>query len=86
MGGFPASWTTPMDEPYIVENIWPGAKPLANSVSERDGQVHPVIRVNDYHGVRVFGTTFGHASVTWEDPVFIALVSQGPRWAAGRGN
>lgn len=84
MRGFPAQWTTPRDELYIIEKLWPGARALATSVSERDGKEHPVIWVNDYHGTRVFGTTFGHGNVTWHDPVFIEVVTRGLLWAAGR--
>jgi type 1 glutamine amidotransferase len=82
--GFPVSWTTPKDELYIIEKLWPNAKALATSVSEKDGKEHPVIWVNDYHGTRVFGTTYGHGNVTWHDPVFIGLVVQGLLWAAGK--
>jgi uncharacterized protein len=80
----PEKWTTPMDELYIVEKLWPTARALATSVSEKDGREHPVIWTNDYHGTRVFGTTYGHGNVTWQDPVFIELVSRGLLWAAGR--
>ncbi len=82
--GFPAAWTTPMDELYIIEKLWPKARALATSKSEKDGKDHPVIWTNDYHGTRVFGTTYGHGNVTWHDPVFIALVSRGLLWAAGK--
>ena len=70
--GFPAVWTSPMDELYIIEKLWPRTTVLADSVSEKDGSVQPAVWVNDYHGTRVFGTTFGHSNATWQDPVFIA--------------
>lgn len=81
---FPADWTTPMDELYIIDKLWPNARALATSVSEKDGKAHPVIWENNYHGTRVFGTSYGHGNVTWHDPVFVALVSRGILWAAGR--
>jgi type 1 glutamine amidotransferase len=84
MRDFPANWTTPMDELYVILKLWPNARALATSRSERDGKDHPVIWTNDYHGTRVFGTTYGHGNVTWHDPVFVALVSRGVLWAAGR--
>lgn len=84
MRDFPEKWVTPMDELYVIEKLWPKAKSLATSVSEKDGQEYPVFWVNDYHGARVFGTTYGHGNVTWQDPVFIAVVSRGILWAAGR--
>ncbi len=82
--GFPGDWITPMDELYIIDKLWPKAKALAVSTSERDTKEHPVIWVNDYHGTRVFGTTYGHSNATWHDPVFLALVVRGMSWAAGR--
>ena len=81
---FPATWTTPMDELYVIEKLWPKARALATSKSEKDGNDYPVFWENDYHGTRVFGTTYGHGNVTWHDPVFIAVVSRGLLWAAGR--
>ena len=84
MRGFPETWTTPNDELYIIEKIWPTTKALATSVSFVDGKEYPVIWTSDYHGARIFGTTFGHGNATWHDPVFIALVSRGLIWAAGR--
>src|SRR5688572_25396441 len=84
MRDFPEKWVTPMDELYVIEKLWPNARALATSVSEKDGKEYPVIWVNDYRGTRVFGTTYGHGNVTWEDPIFIGLVSRGILWAAGR--
>lgn len=82
--GFPAVWTTPMDELYIIEKLWPKAQALAVSKSEKDGKDHAAIWTNDYHGTRVFGTTFGHGNATWADPIFIRTVAQGLLWASGR--
>ena len=81
---FPETWVTPIDELYIIEKLWPSAEALAVSTSEKDGQSHPVIWTNRYHGARVFGTTFGHGNATWEDPVFQDLLARGLLWAAGR--
>ncbi len=81
---FPADWKTPMDELYVIDKIWPNTKALATSKSEKDGNNYPVIWTNDYHGARVFGTTYGHSNATWQDPVFIELVSRGLLWASGR--
>jgi uncharacterized protein len=84
MKGFPETWVTPSDELYIIEKLWPGAKALATSVSERSGKTHPVVWVNQFGKARVFGTTFGHSDETFRDPVFLNLLSQGFLWAAGR--
>ncbi|MBK1829841.1 ThuA domain-containing protein [Verrucomicrobiaceae bacterium R5-34] len=84
MKGFPANWKTPKDELYVILDTAKGMSPLATSVSEKDGKVHPVIWVNDFHGTRVFGTTFGHTSETFSDPVFLDLVTRGILWSAGK--
>jgi type 1 glutamine amidotransferase len=80
----PDNWTTPMDELYIIEKLWPKARALATSVSEKDGKSHPVIWTNQYGKARVFGTTYGHSSEMFRDPVFLDYVGRGVLWAAGR--
>jgi uncharacterized protein len=84
MRTFPETWTTPMDELYIVEKVWPSTTVLATSKSERTGKEHAVFWVNDYHGTKVFGTTYGHSDDTFRDPVFLEIVSRGLLWAAGK--
>ena len=81
---FPESWTTPKDELYIIQKIWPETKVLLTSVSERDGKTHPVAWTNQYGKARVFGTSFGHSDDTFRDNVFLNLVARGILWAAGR--
>ncbi len=83
MKGFSSSWTTPMDELYVIEKLWPTAKVLAVSKSEKTGQEQPVVWANNYHGTRVFGTTYGHSDDTFSDPIFIDLLARGFFWAAG---
>lgn len=82
--GVATNWITPMDELYIIEKVWPNTKPLATSVSERDGKTYPVIWTNQYGKARVFGTTYGHSDDMWRDENFLKLVSRGTLWAAGR--
>lgn len=84
--GVATDWVTPMDELYVIEKVWPGAKTLAVSVSERDGRTYPVVWVNHYGSTRVFGTTYGHSDEAWRDSNFLTLVSRGALWAAGRLN
>ena len=84
MRDFPEKWVTPMDELYVIEKLWPKARALATSVSEKDGNTYPVIWTNDYFGTRVFGTTFGHGNATWHDPAYVGMVARGVLWAAGR--
>ncbi len=83
LSGMPDGWTTPMDELYIVEKVWPDLVTLANSRSERDGKDYPVIWTHHYGRARVFGTTYGHSDETFSDPVFLDYVSRGLLWAAG---
>ncbi len=84
MKDFPADWTTPMDELYIIEKLWPKTTVLATSKSEKTDKEQPVIWTNDYHGTRVFGTTYGHTNDTFSDPVFLKLLADGVKWAAGK--
>lgn len=84
MQGFPSHWVTPSDELYVIEKLWPGAKALATSTSERTGDAHPVVWVNDFAGVRVMGTTYGHSDDTFRDPVYQNLLVRGILWAAGK--
>jgi type 1 glutamine amidotransferase len=39
--------------------------------------------VNGFGKARVFGTTFGHSDATFQDPVFLEMLSRGFLWAAG---
>lgn len=82
--GVATNWITPMDELYIIEKIWPNTKPLATSVSERDGKTYPVIWTQQFGPARVFGTTFGHSDDMWRDENFLTLITRGTLWAAGR--
>lgn len=84
MRGFPAHWTTPMDELYILKKLWPSATALATSVSEKTGEAQPVVWVNNFHGTRVFGTTYGHSDDTFRDPVYLDLLARGVAWSAGK--
>lgn len=83
MKEFPKNWTTPKDELYLVSKVWPKTTVLATSKSEKSGEEHPVIWTNEFHGTRVFGTTYGHTNDTFKDPVFIKLLADGMLWAAG---
>jgi len=82
--GIAPDWVTTMDELYVIDKLWPNAKPLATSASERDGKTYPVAWTNQYGKARVFGTTYGHSDDVWRDPNFLTLVSRGTLWAAGR--
>lgn len=81
MKDFPKEWTTPSDELYIIEKVWPDTEVLATSISEKTGDLHPVIWTHKYGKARVFGTTYGHANETFEDKVFLDVVINGVKWA-----
>lgn len=84
MMGFPKDWKTPSDELYVIDKLWPNAKSLATSKSERTGKVHPVFWTNQYGKARVFGTTYGHSKETFEDKIFLGAVTRGLLWAADK--
>ncbi len=84
MQGFPSDWTTPKDELYVIEHLWPQTKVLAVSTSERDQKQHAVFWTNQYGKARVFGTTYGHSTATFGDKVFVNAVYRGTLWAAGK--
>jgi type 1 glutamine amidotransferase len=84
MKGFKADWVTPMDELYVIDKLWPNARPVATAVSPEDQKEYPLAWTNDYHGTRVFGTTLGHGNATFEDPAFQDLLARGFKWAIGR--
>jgi len=82
--GVSTNWVTAMDELYVIDKLWPNAKALATSVSEKDGKTYPVAWINLYGKARVFGTTYGHSDDAWRDENFLTLVSRGTLWSAGR--
>jgi hypothetical protein len=84
--GFKADWVTPMDELYVIDRLWPGAKAVATAVSPDDQREFALVWTNIYNGTRVFGTGLGHGNATWEDPSFQDLLVRGARWALGRAN
>ncbi len=82
--GMPDNWITPKDELYIIEKMWPSAKALATSKSERDGKEHVVVWTNQYGKAKIFGTTYGHSDATFDDPVFQKMIAKGLLWVAGK--
>ena len=84
MKGFKEDWTTPSDELYVIDKLWPHATALALAVSPEDQKEYPLVWTNDYHGARVFGTTLGHGMATFDDPVYQDLLVRGFKWAVKR--
>ena len=85
--GLPA-FVTPIDELYVVEKVWPGAKAIGTAVNAVDNgfqgpnETYPVVWTHEYGGrARVFGTSLGHANETWTTNQFKELVTRGFRWA-----
>ncbi|MCM8535966.1 MAG: ThuA domain-containing protein [Lentisphaeraceae bacterium] len=84
MQGFPEVWKTPKDELYIIDKEFPGMTPLAYAHSEKSGDKQTCIWVNEIDKTRVFGITFGHKEVTFQDPTFQKVFTRGLLWSAGR--
>lgn len=84
MKGFKEDWVTPVDELYVIEKIWPSTTPLATAVSPEDKKEYALAWASEYSGSRVFGTTLGHGTATFEDPVFLDLLTRGFKWALKR--
>jgi type 1 glutamine amidotransferase len=82
--GFRADWVTPVDELYVIEKVWPNTTALATAVSPEDKKEYPLVWTSEYAGTRVFGTTLGHGTDTWADPVFQDLLMRGFKWALKR--
>lgn len=74
-------WETPNGELYIIEKVWPTAKVLAHVHSEETNKDEPVIWVNEYKGVKVFGISLGHHNETIESPQWQEIVAAGWKWA-----
>ncbi len=81
MADFETPWDTPQGELYEIEEVYPTATPLAESYGEDSEEYHVNIWVNEYEGVRVFGTTIGHHNETMETDNFLNLVTSGLLWA-----
>ena len=84
MRGFPTAWTTPTDELYKVDKLWPNTVPLAQAYGEQTQRDHVLIWTNTFHGVPVFGTTLGHGNATMESEEFLDLVARGLLWTVGK--
>lgn len=84
MARFPAEWRTPAGELYHIEEVFDTATPLAHAYGEDRGRHEVNIWVNEYQGVRVFGTTIGHHNVTMSHPTYLDLVASGLLWAADK--
>ncbi len=82
VAAIPEDYKSAKDELYVIDKVWPNTKPLAFSKSEVDGKEYPVFWTNTYGDARVFGTTYGHSTETFEDQVFLKTLVAGLKWAA----
>lgn len=82
--GTPPQWKTPFGELYVIEKTWPNMTTLATAYGTQTQQDHPVIWVNEFEGVRLFGTTLGHHNETMLTDEWLDIVSRGILWACGK--
>jgi type 1 glutamine amidotransferase len=81
-----SDWNTPQGELYFIKTAYPTMTPLAESLSEKTKTMHTNIWVNAYgpNETRVFGTSIGHHNETMLDPNYMAMITRGLLWAAGK--
>ncbi len=84
MQGFGGSWNTPNGELYVIEKAWGKCTPLATAFGVQTEQDQIVAWVNEYQGVRVFGTTLGHHNATMMCDEYLDTVARGLLWACGK--
>jgi len=84
MAAFPKTWKTPNGELYVIEKVWPTCKPLAAAYSPETKADQLCIWINEYEGVRVFGTTLGHHNETMMADEWLDTVSRGVLWAMNK--
>lgn len=84
MAGFPDSWMLPVDEVYVVEELWAEITPLAQGWGVETETWFPVIWTHETENTRVFATTLGHNNETFEQPEFINVIINGILWAVDR--
>lgn len=85
--GFPETWMQTSDECYAflrgpAENVTILATAVSSLKSPELEQKEPVAMTIDYGKGRVFHTTLGHDSISFESVGFIELLKRGVEWAA----
>lgn len=86
----PARWTR-SDEWYNYKSFYPDIQVLA-SLDENtyeggtNGMGHPIIWYHDFDGGRSFYTGLGHTQESYTDPLFLAQLSGGIKYAIGWGD
>lgn len=81
-----SNWTTPQGELYYIKTAYPTMTPLAESKSEKTGEMHANVWVNAYgpNQTRVFATTIGHHNETMMQAEYMEMFTRGFLWAAGK--
>jgi len=81
-----ADWRTPKGELYFIDKTYPTMTQLAHSKSDKTGEMHPNIWVNEFgpNKTRVFATTIGHHNETMLQAQFMELITRGLLWATGK--
>lgn len=81
-----SNWTTPNGELYFINKAYPTMTPLAESKSDKTGEMHTNIWVNAYgpNKTRVFATTIGHHNETMMQAEYMEMMTRGFLWAAGK--
>ncbi len=81
MRGFPDRWMTPVDEIYIVEQLWGKIEPLARAYGPETEEFHPVSWTHEINSTRVFATSLGHNNDVFEEEIFMDKITNGILWA-----
>jgi type 1 glutamine amidotransferase len=87
----PAAWKR-TDEWYNFATNPRSSVHVLATVDERTyeggtmGSDHPIAWCQSYGGGRSFYTALGHTPESWDEPLFLAHVLGGVRWAAGAGD
>ena len=74
-------WNTPNGELYVIEKVWDTATVLAHAFSKETNKNEPVVWLNQYNGVKIFGITLGHHNETMESENWKKTVANGWKWA-----
>ncbi|MCR9295452.1 MAG: ThuA domain-containing protein [bacterium] len=89
--GLPDNWVTPQGELYNTNplthpraKVWDSATALAEGRIPQTAEPQVCIWINEYQGIRVFGTTIGHHNETMSDPNYLDLVTRGLLWSLDR--
>jgi len=87
----PAAWTR-VDEWYNFKANPRGSVRVLATVDEKSyeggtmGADHPVVWCHEFEGGRAFYTALGHTAESYADPLFLAHLLGGIRYAAGKGD